>query len=648
MAAKSFVKSKGSNKDERPRHSDSKKRKCNNDNSASSSSTPSNKKRALKHERQSHRKHAPTVRSSKEIWNELRVKNNDKATNAKLCTELHGLLKGKCMEVAMQHDASRCVQGVLQFGSAEQRRDVVLELCDAGGGGGGGNGKANQKNNQSINLAELCKIQYAHFVVLKMIKYCARDETCVKLIVKSLKKQMTKLAVHSVGSRVVELLFATFPSKSIAPLKRELYGPQYALFSTAIPSKDKESSAPSLPSLAAFIENDPIKLESTLDHLQSILQKGLDKSLTGFAYFHSLLLDYTSIAKPNDIRSFLTPALAEHSLHLLSTRAGTKVVCDCIAYGNVKDRKKMIKCLKGYTRSSLLHRDAYLAVLRMCDVMDDTVLVNKMLLAELQKNSDLTGAAAADDEEEKKLSPISDLVLSDTGSKLFLLLLVSKEEESTDDDKKKTSADTLRWQKYLDPYEISVLHRNPTIIENEQCVPTSKKGDETRRQELAVYMKDLLIEVCVKHTEEMMKSKPGSRVLMEVCECYPSAELFTAIVEACVKNTGMLEDPVGHLTLKHIFLSESKKELEDDEPSLARMFYSKFDKCLGELASSNRGAFVLWALIQTSAQEEVKTALKPHAKNIEKLAKGGTESGKDGKERKPLAGCEVLLEALKT
>jgi hypothetical protein len=30
----------------------------------------------------------------------------------------------------------------------------------------------------------LCKIQYAHFVVLKMIKYCARDEVCVKLIVK--------------------------------------------------------------------------------------------------------------------------------------------------------------------------------------------------------------------------------------------------------------------------------------------------------------------------------------------------------------------------------------------------------------------------------------------------------------------------------
>ena len=60
-------------------------------------------------------------------------------------------------------------------------------------------------------------------------------------ISQSLKKQMTKLAVHSVGSRVVELLFATFPNKSTAPLKLELYGPQYALFASAVqPPKEED------------------------------------------------------------------------------------------------------------------------------------------------------------------------------------------------------------------------------------------------------------------------------------------------------------------------------------------------------------------------------------------------------------------------
>jgi len=154
-----------------------KKRKFNNNNSQQ---TPSNKKRALKAERQSHRKHASTVLQSKEIWNELRKKSNDKETISKLATELHTTLKGKCMEVTMQHDASRCVQGVLQFGNEMQRREVVMELCEAGNSDKSGG----EKKNQTINLAELCKIQYAHFVVLKMIKYCFRDDVCVKFIVK--------------------------------------------------------------------------------------------------------------------------------------------------------------------------------------------------------------------------------------------------------------------------------------------------------------------------------------------------------------------------------------------------------------------------------------------------------------------------------
>jgi len=342
-----------------------------------------------------------------------------------------------------------------------------------------------------------------------------------------------------------------------------------------------------------------------------------------------------------------------------------------MAYGTVKHRKKMIKCLKGYARSSLLHRDAYLAILRMCDVMDDTVLVNKMLLSEIHTNPDDKDEVKASDKmEDEKQSPILDLVLSDTGSKLFFLLLVSKEQLSTPCTSPgyvKKSTNSARWKKYFDPYELAILHRNPTIKENEQSVATSKKEDETRRQELAVYLKELLVEVCVKHTEQMMRSKPGSRVLMEVCECYPSEDVFTAIIGVCSKSyindskvedggdsseLPILEDAIGHLTLKHLFLSESeKKALDDvtcDEPSLAVMFYSKFENLLGEFASTNRGAFVLSALIQnTSVQQEVKETLKSHTKNISNLAKG-CGSGKDEKKMKPLAGCGVLLELLKS
>ena len=513
---------------------------------------------------------------------------------------------------------------------------------------------------------------------------------------------MTKLAVHSVASRVVELLFATFPSKFTSPLKLELYGPQYALFAnTNIPTTTTTVVANTaaaattrqlvLPTLEEFVWDHPNKREPTLVHMQSLVQKGIDKCLVGFAYFHALLHDYITIASRDEVRSSLAPSLADHALHLLSTRHGTRVVCDCLAYASVKDRKRMLKCLKGYTRSSLLHRDAYLAILRACDVMDDTVLVNKMLFAELHQNPSVDDAkkrkgtmviggsdtnddeTKREEEEEVETSPILDLVLSDTGSKLFLLLLVSKEEEvSTEhhvaskeggNDKATATSTTLRWQKYFDPYELSILHRNPTITEKGEDgpVPTSKKADEIRRQELVAYLKELLLGVCTSHAKEILRSKTGSRVLMEVCESYPSVEVYDAIVEACCASTAnrgsdnddvslsMFEDPVGHLTLKNIFLSESKNnndddddDDDDDEPTLARAFYSKFQTRLGELATSNRGAFVLAALMGTCVGKEVRAALMDHKKDIAKLAIGG------GKEKnKKLAGCGVLLELLK-
>ena len=183
MAAAAAANSKYNNKKKSSSSTSSssssyKKRKF--DTASNAAATPSNKKRALKAERQSHRPHSSTVVAAKSIWNELRIKQNDKATNTKLCNDLYDVLKGKFMNVAMQHDASRCVQGVLQYGNESQRRQVVMELCDSGGGSGGTGGKGNN----NMNLAELCKIQYAHFVVLKMIKYCARDEVCVKIIVR--------------------------------------------------------------------------------------------------------------------------------------------------------------------------------------------------------------------------------------------------------------------------------------------------------------------------------------------------------------------------------------------------------------------------------------------------------------------------------
>lgn len=121
----------------------------------------------MKKERQSNRRHAETVVEAKGLWNKLRLKSNTPEETKELMQQVMKLVRGKVNEISLQHDASRVVQAAVQFGSDAQRKELLLEIVKEQGA-----------------LAELSKIQYAHFLALKFIKYCAKDRECVKMIVK--------------------------------------------------------------------------------------------------------------------------------------------------------------------------------------------------------------------------------------------------------------------------------------------------------------------------------------------------------------------------------------------------------------------------------------------------------------------------------
>ena len=448
----------------------------------------------------------------------------------------------------------------------------------------------------------------------------------------SLKGQVPKLAVHAVGARVIELLFSTFPPKSTALLKLELYGPQFALFA----SGDLSNVNSNHPTLEKVIEQQPKKRDVALEYVLGILNKGMEKNLWGFAYFQQLFSEYVTSASPNDVRA-ITSSVVDHSIHMLSTRAGTRVVAECATYGTPKDRKRIMKSLKGYTRSSLLHRDAYLALLRLVDVTDDTVAINKSVLAELQVNPDAKG----DDDEDgegSNVSPILDLATSDTGSKLFLLLL--------------SSSDEIR-RRYFDPMELEVLKNGATIQEGGEEIPISKKNPDTRRMELLQYVRSLLIDLCTQHPDELLRSTPGSRVLREVVASFPSQELIGAVVSACEEslngddgNLSIFEDRTGQLALKHLLLDEAEQssdddneEDDDDRASLAAALQSTFSGKLVQIASSNRGCFVLVSLLKVDGvKKEVLKELKKNESKIKKLAAGKSDMN---------AGYEALLKAIK-
>lgn len=411
------------------------------------------------------------------------------------------------------------------------------------------------------------------------------------------------------ASRVVESLFVNFSPKDTAMLKQEFYGPHFSLFSGDV------KGVPTLKSILESAKTENQK-ESAMKFVKEIVTKGVSKSFFGYTFFQALLAELIDVSEPGDIQE-LAPSLADHSIHLLSTRAGARCVAAIASYGTPKDRKRICKSLKGYTASSLLHRDAYLALIRLVQVTDDTVSIHKSILNEI-----LTSQKGNEEEEGEQV--LVQLASSDTASKFLLFLL---------------APDTESRMKYFDPYERSVLEPVPEI----KGVCTYKKESSVRREELLKYMKEKLVDMCHENAGDLIDTVPGSRVLKEVYNNFGTEELVDAIMQICTADAkkeisdeeelSVFEDPMGHRAIKNLIVCDSTR----DDPIFARAFFEQLRGDLMKVAASNRGAFIVAALFNV---ESIRPKLVNVLKSQRKLLKILSSKGKAN------AGYKALLKEL--
>ncbi len=116
-------------------------------------------------------------------------------------------------------------------------------------------------------------------------------------------------------------------------------------------------------SLRFLMTEFPSKEGSILDHMRDLIVKFVNKGLLQFAYVHSLLWEYTQEVEGISARmDDLVTQLAESGPFLMATKAGAKVMVMLISHAGAKDRKRMIKTLKGKVLESLLHHSGYLAI----------------------------------------------------------------------------------------------------------------------------------------------------------------------------------------------------------------------------------------------------------------------------------------------
>lgn len=238
--------------------------------------------------------------------------------------------------------------------------------------------------------------------------------------------------------------------------------------------------------------------------MRDLIQKFVDKGLMEFSFVHNLLWEYTQeiIKEVVDVTAAagkksriddLVNQLVESGPKLMSTKPGAKAMCLIVTHSGVKERKRIMKTLKGHTLESLLHDSAFLAILRLVDVTDDTVTVQKSLLEEIRSPLADIKYSATGEIIGIPYPPLISIAKHRNGNKLLLRLLAPE-------------------RKCLEPGDESDLFAT---------VPSSsKKLPGMRRREHLAYLKVPLIQVCAQYAGDLIRCRAGGRVLEEVLRTF--------------------------------------------------------------------------------------------------------------------------------
>lgn len=270
-----------------------------------------------------------------------------------------------------------------------------------------------------------------------------------------------------------------------------------------------------------------------MDHMRDLIQKFVQKQLLEFTYVHHLLYEYTqelqlvaqqgvsggtssgssstttaadaaNEVKKNQARiDELINQLADSAPKLLSTKPGAKVMCFVITYSSAKDRKRIIKSLKGHCLESLLHDSAFLGIMRLVDVTDDTVNIQKSFFDELKVTDQAIKYTASGEVKGRQEQPWLSIAKHPNASKLLLRLLAPQ-------------------RRHLEPDEEGIFQ-----VTSSQ----SKKDPELRRKEHLAYLRQVLVKIFSQYTEELVRSRSGSKILEAMIQVYHPKELVENVAK---------------------------------------------------------------------------------------------------------------------
>ncbi|XP_062214063.1 pumilio homolog 24 isoform X2 [Phragmites australis] len=461
------------------------------------------------------KRHYSLEKELTKLWEKMRCHNVSKEERSKLVSEALRKMDGKYLDIAGSHVTARVLQTCVKWCS-QSERDAIFNALQP-------------------HLLTLSRKKYAVFLVKKLIKLATKKQFA--WFISTLHGHIAKLLRHVIGAAVVDYAFqrATQPQKR--QLLLELYSTELQLF--------KDLTVQSSRSLLETISKLGLQKSSVLQYMTLVIQAILEKGIVEYSIVHTVILEYFTIAdktSASDVIRQLIPLLTQGSsvidvdeasvapelpnktkdkkkrlsepliVRIMHSREGLKIGMSCLKHGSAKDRKKIIKSLKGHVMKLALNDFGCLFITCILSIVDDTKLVSKIVIQELAKH-------------------IKQLIFDKNGRRPLLQLLhplcsrylppadlaclsynvpslISREGEASE------SAAEIISENKVD----TVADKEHGSLEGTQIASDSKKDPSQRRHELLIKneLAEALIQSCIENVGELLRTNLAKDVLYEV------------------------------------------------------------------------------------------------------------------------------------
>ncbi|XP_076686974.1 pumilio and CPL domain-containing protein penguin [Andrena cerasifolii] len=480
---------------------------------------------------------------AKQIGEKLRRSDCTQLKRNKLIQKAHDLLQSHYSKIILTHDMSRIVQWMIKYSGSEIRQTIFNEL--------------------KPSFLPMIQSKYAKNCLKSILKWGSREMK--QEIISTSYGNVVKLMSNSVSAPFLELMYSTYATETEKIYyKQEFYGDMY--------KQAKEKEIKTLSDVYKTADN---MRTATLSAVKGNLTRILTKKLLNSTLVHCVLLEFLDECSTED-RAEMIVTLRSSVVGLSSTKPGAKVVVQCIWYGTNKDRKLMMKALKENVKTVSMSEHGYLILLALFDSVDDTVLMKKIILVEIEKD-------------------LTDIALNEQGKHVILYLVAR------------------RSSLYFPPSIVKYLQQGDN---NE----VSKKPANIREKELRDTIFDSLLEAVTKNTATWMSTSSIAMVTLAILkaatgekfkQASESIARFITDSEGKIKDGDVEYDLVDHAGL-HMMLKKliqnDKKMHGEGEPTFGEVLADHLKtNVIEKWIEYNRGCFLLVLLLENESKSVVNT-----------------------------------------